>query len=488
MIAGFYDTGPDSARVNTQSVIPPFLAAARKALRFVIPKGARALASPPGMTMGALVIASALILATPSTPYAHDIPTRVTVLAFIKPEPHRLRMVVRVPLESMRDVNFPMRDSTYLDIPRAEPMLADPAHTWIATYLEVYEGDRKLSGEQIVATRISLPSDRSFEEYDRAVATATGPKLPASTDISWKQAMLDVVIDYPITSERSLFSIRPELAHLGVRTNTVLRFLPPDGGERAFQYTGNPGFIRLDPRWYQAALNFVQMGFLHILDGIDHLLFNFCLVIPFRRIRPLIAVVTSFTVAHSITLIASAMGFAPSGLWFPPLIEVLIALSIVYMALENIVGPKLERRWLISFGFGLVHGFGFSFALRESMQFAGRHLITSLLSFNLGVELGQIFVLMLAIPALNFLFRHVVEERMGTIILSAIVAHTAWHWMIDRWAAFRQYTVDLGPIDASFLVTAMRGAIAVLVLVGALWLLSSIFGRWTARATDSGPS
>ena len=66
----------------------------------------------------------------------------------------------------------------------------------------------------------------------------------------------------------------------------------------------------------------------------------FCLVIPFRRIRPLVAIVTSFTVAHSITLIASASGFAPDALWFPPLIEVLIAMSIVYMALENIVGAE----------------------------------------------------------------------------------------------------------------------------------------------------
>ncbi len=128
----------------------------------------------------------------------------------------------------------------------------------------------------------------------------------------------------------------------------------------------------------------------------------FCLVIPFRRIRPLVAIVTAFTVAHSITLIASAAGFAPDALWFPPLIEVLIALSIVYMALENIVGAKLERRWMIAFGFGLVHGFGFSFALRESLQFAGAHLATSLVSFNVGVELGQLRVLAVAVPALNW--------------------------------------------------------------------------------------
>src|SRR5206468_392660 len=83
-------------------------------------------------------------------------------------------------------------------------------------------------------------------------------------------------------------------------------------------------------------------------------------------LRALIPVVTAFTLAHSITLIASAYNLAPDFLWFPPLIETLIAASIVYMALENIVGAgSVERRWMIAFGFGLVHGFGFSFALRQ---------------------------------------------------------------------------------------------------------------------------
>src|SRR5207253_7119620 len=118
-----------------------------------------------------------------------------------------------------------------------------------------------------------------------------------------------------------------------------------------------------------------------------------CLVIPFRRLRALIPIVTSFTVAHSVTLIASAYNLGPTALWFPPLIETLIATSIVYMALENIVGSNVGRRWVITFGFGLVHGFGFSYALKQTLQFAGSYLLTSLLSFNLGVELGQLAVL-----------------------------------------------------------------------------------------------
>src|SRR4030095_13739841 len=117
------------------------------------------------------------------------------------------------------------------------------------------------------------------------------------------------------------------LAPLGINTISVLHFVTPSGTERVFQYSSNPGLVRLDPSWLQAAGTFVALGFEHILGGFDHLLFVLCLVVPIRRVRPLIAVITSFTVAHSITLIASALGLAPDALWFPPLIETLIAVS-----------------------------------------------------------------------------------------------------------------------------------------------------------------
>ena len=182
-------------------------------------------------------------------------------------------------------------------------------------------------------------------------------------------------------------------------------------------------------------------------------------MIPFRRLRPLVAVVTAFTVAHSITLIASAFDMAPTALWFPPLIETLIAASIVYMALENIIGAQLERRWIVTFGFGLVHGFGFSFALRESLQFAGSHLLTSLLAFNVGVELGQLLVLLVLLPVLAWVLGRVVNERMGTIILSALVAHTAWHWLVERWAVLARFQWQWPDFDvASAVVPALGDA------------------------------
>jgi hypothetical protein len=197
-------------------------------------------------------------------------------------------------------------------------------------------------------------------------------------------------------------------------------------------------------------------------------------------------VVTAFTVAHSITLIASAYNLGPDSLWFPPLIETLIAMSIVYMALENIAGAtNVQRRWLFTFGFGLVHGFGFSFALRETLQFAGSHLLTSLVSFNIGVEIGQLLVLALLIPVLDVLFRYVVAERMGTIILSALVAHTAWHWMGERWEILRRFSWQWPAFDAVLLAVAMRWAMVLVALAGLAWLLWLALGTLRQRAALS---
>jgi hypothetical protein len=140
------------------------------------------------------------------------------------------------------------------------------------------------------------------------------------------------------------------------------------------------------------------------------------------------------------------------------------------MALENIIGAKLERRWIMAFVFGLVHGFGFSFLLRESLQFAGSHVVTSLLAFNIGVELGQIVALLVLVPLLGVLFRKVVAERMGVIILSAFVAHTSWHWLTERYGALREYSFTWPALDIVFVVGLLRALIVALIAGGAMWL------------------
>jgi hypothetical protein len=421
-----------------------------------------------GMARKVAGVVLALALALGSNASAHEIPSHVRVQAFLEPDGDRMRLLVRVPLAAMRDMSVPMDPLGYLDLTRVDSVLRDAAILWIADYVELYENGERLTRPEIAAARVSLPSDRSFDDYESALAHVRGPPLPPETQIYWAQGLLDVLFEYPIQSEGSEFTLNPGLERLGLSVVNVLRFIQPDGSVRAFDFVGNPGLIRLDPSWHQAFLGFVRLGFLHILEGTDHLLFLFCLIIPFRRFRELVLLVSSFTVAHSITLVASAYGVAPDALWFPALVETLIAASIVYMSLENIVGGRVRRRWLITFGFGLVHGFGFSFALRETLQFAGSHLLTSLLAFNVGVELGQLLVLAIVLPLLSLLFTHVVSERTGTVILSALVAHTGWHWMVERGGALSQF--DWPELDARILASAMRWTMIPVAVAGLYWL------------------
>ena len=419
--------------------------------------------------MRLVCLIAALVVITGSTrTAAHDVPNDVVVHAFLKPEGNRLRLLVRVPLQAVRDVDVPVRDRGYLDLARADAALRAAATVWIARNVAMYEEDTRLADPALVAVRVSLPSDPSFRDYASAVAHFADAPLSAATDLYWEQGMLDASLEYPIASDRSRFAIDPGLRRLALRVTIALRLLTPDGRERAYELHDDPGLVLLDPRWHQAAGRFVASGFEHILSGTDHLLFLLCLVIPLRRIRPLVIVVTAFTAAHSMTLIASAYGLGPNALWFPPLVETLIAASIVYMALENIVGANLTRRWLITFAFGLVHGFGFSFALRDSLQFAGAHLVTALLAFNLGVELGQLLVLALLVPALTLLFGRAVEERMGTIILSALVAHTGWHWMTERGEQLMQFS--LPAVDAGWLASLIRWIMVLIAAAGVLWV------------------
>jgi hypothetical protein len=433
------------------------------------------------MALGGLGIALTALTLMPARPAAHEIPNDARVLMLVQPSGQLLRVLIRVPIASAADaVRWPTVSTGYLDIANADASIRDAARLFLADYLTVYEDGRELPAPAIAAVMASLPSDPSFASFDQALAHVTGPRLPPETELSVEQGLMDVLFEYPIASDRSRFSIHPNFQRLGVEVLTVLRFLAPGGAERVLSLHNDPGVVHLDPRWTQAVWLFVVEGFFHILDGIDHLLFLFCLVIPFRRPRSLLIIVTSFTVAHSITLIASAYGVAPDVGWFPPLVETLIASSIVYMALENIVSPGLRRRWIITFAFGLIHGFGFSFVLRETLQLAGSHVLTSLLAFNIGVEIGQVVVLAAMVPLIELLFRFGVAERIGTIVLSALVAHTGWHWLTERGQQLTRYQFQLPAFDASFYLMVVRWLIVLTIAAAAAWLISGLVGKGQA--------
>lgn len=112
------------------------------------------------------------------------------------------------------------------------------------------------------------------------------------------------------------------------------------------------------------------------------------------------------------------------------------------------------------------------------MQFAGSHLLTSLLAFNLGVEIGQLFVILLAVPLLNYFFRKIVAERMGTILLSALLAHSGWHWMSDRAAELFAYSFQWPAMNYTFFAALMRWLMLALVIGAVIWLLLQAYNRF----------
>jgi hypothetical protein len=167
--------------------------------------------------------------------------------------------------------------------------------------------------------------------------------LPVDTLVPIEQVMLDALLEVPMPRPIEAPTLRLQVDRLGLHVRTALRFAGADGRVRAWDLHGDPGPLATDPTRLQVAQRFAASGVDHVLGGLDHLLFILCLLVPMRRLRPLIVVVTAFTIAHTITLIGSAYGLAPSAPWFPPLVEWLIALSIVWMAIEMRWAPAASR-------------------------------------------------------------------------------------------------------------------------------------------------
>jgi hydrogenase/urease accessory protein HupE len=170
------------------------------------------------------------------------------------------------------------------------------------------------------------------------------------------------------------------------------------------------------------------MGIIHILGGLDHLVFLFGLILVGGSLRGLLMTITAFTVAHSITIALAVLGvWTPS----PSFVEPAIALSVAYVGCENFFVKSADRRWLITFPFGLVHGFGFAGAL-GGLQVPREQLIPALVSFNLGVEAGQLAVLSVVLPLLLWARRREWFLTYGVRALSAAVVLLGAGWFTLR--------------------------------------------------------
>jgi len=257
-------------------------------------------------------------------------------------------------------------------------------------------------------------SQPPFATLAEAKAALVAPStLSPKREIFVGDTVTDVMLRYRTDGALSSYALsstlNPGLAGQEQTANLVLDHFP--GGTKIFRATGllhEP--IQVSRSALAAAWTFIVEGGVHILNGMDHVLFVICLVIGATTIGGLLWKVTGFTLGHSITLAVGFFGLAPQAAWFVPAVEAGISLSIIYAAMAALARREMRSSFFVTTAIGLLHGLGFSFVLREILQINAPNLWQSLLAFNFGVELGQIAIVLLIWPLL-----HLIQKRKPTL-------------------------------------------------------------------------
>ena len=327
-----------------------------------------------------------------------------------------------------------------------------------ATGREMGPGERALSEPELEARRsaiVAYVTGGLTVTIDGQVITAQPgaltPKyetLPAATGPALTRVALELV--YPSPSGQ-IGAVTAKVAFFSQLTASHRAVLRISWGE---QWTQSTALGVTELSWRKGELTpsrarvlgeFVLWGVHHILIGLDHIAFLLALVLAAMRVRELLLVVTSFTIAHSITILLSALEVVRVP---PALTEALIAASIVYVAAENLImaGRPVRGRWVLTFGFGLVHGLGFAEVLRERLAEVAGGLVLPVIAFNVGVELGQVALILVAFPALVWLRRtraqvtpsapgvSRVETRQKQIVRvgSVPIMLAGLYWLVER--------------------------------------------------------
>lgn len=337
-------------------------------------------------------------------------------------------------LEDGNPAHYVDRDALGADALGLGRLAADGLHLAV-------RGDRlQPSVESVRLHRVG--NQPPFATLDEArVAFAGSTPLSDTDPLYVGDAVVDVILRYApgqaISTYELSSTLDPGLPGQDKTANLILDYAP--GGTKAFRASGllaDPVIVSRSS--FAAILTFVKEGVIHILEGLDHVLFVLCLVIGAPSLKSLALRVTGFTVGHSVTLTAGFFGFVPAGAWFVPAVETGIALSIIYAAVVAVrVSPDrqpAERSMvLVTTSMGLLHGLGFSFVLKNILQVTSPDIWQSLLAFNVGVEVGQLFIVLLVWPVFKILQKTVPAgwsaARIGTAAVCSVIAA---YWTVER--------------------------------------------------------
>ena len=291
---------------------------------------------------------------------------------------------------------------------------------------------------EVIAVRvyrgISQPPFSTLEEAERAFRDRGQETASPSPFVG--DSVVDVLIHYRSADSVSSYSLTSSLdPGLEGQEDTANIIVDYAGDAPAvFRVRGllHEPVVISNSIW-KAAKTFIVEGVRHILTGYDHVLFVVCLVLGATLISALAWRVTGFTIGHSVTLTLGFFGYVPQAAWFIPLIETGVALSIILAALMALnshpIKASAKSGFVLTTLVGMVHGLGFSFVLQEILSVTSSNIWLSLLSFNVGVEIGQLGIVLLLWPLLYLIGKHMQHRLMAVkwiIALPCIVIAAFW--------------------------------------------------------------
>ena len=309
--------------------------------------------------------------------------------------------------------------------------------------LDVAVDGNRLRGSVDAVNLHAIGAEPGFATLDEARSVFSNPIVPGDVPdaLYVGDAIVDVKIRYPLAGTITAYELSslldPGLPDQETTANLILDY--GSDQPRIYRTRG----LMADPILVSGShlgsiRTFVWEGVRHILEGLDHVLFVICMILGAATLRDLIARVTGFTLGHTVTLISGFFGLAPQGAWFIPTVETLIALSIIYAAADAVLRAPMDssgnrRAVAVTTLIGLLHGFGFSFMLQNILKVDAPNVWQSLLAFNIGVEIGQLVIVVAIWPLVLFLrSRPAPVWRIASLTIAATASLMASFWVVER--------------------------------------------------------
>ncbi|PHS41317.1 MAG: hypothetical protein COB07_02265 [Sulfurovum sp.] len=311
--------------------------------------------------------------------------------------------------------------------------------------ISVNEEAGKLEVDKVYFYKNGTQSDLSTLEEAKASFDKANDLSVFKNEVYVGDTTIDVLLQYKSSSAINEYGIAytldPKLPNQDETANVILDYSP--SGVQVFRERGlllKP--ILITNSLWDAMITFIKEGVQHILDGTDHVLFVICLVLGSLSLTRLLWRVTGFTLGHSVTLSLGFFGFVPSAVWFIPAVETGIALSIVYIAavallpdfIDSFKREKSEVTVVVvTTLIGMLHGLGFSFVLQHILNVTSPNIWQSLLAFNIGVEIGQLFIVLVTLILLYFVAKIGAKaEKTTRYILATGSIVIALIWTVER--------------------------------------------------------